>query len=88
MGEWCEEKTKGEFKAKDVTFITLNEIRSRDYDRIYSKLMNVSGFNKVIVNAIADADMKVFVTALLKAFKAGKTFMFRTAAGFPRYSEG
>ena len=88
MGEWCEEKTKGEFKASDVTFITLDEIRNRDYDRIYSKLMNVKSFNKVIVNAIADADMKVFVTALLKAFKAGKTFMFRTAAGFPQILGG
>lgn len=88
MGEWCEEKTKGEFKASDVTFITLDEIRNRDYDRIYSKLMNVKSFNKVIVNAIADEDMKVFVTALLKAFKAGRTFMFRTAAGFPQILGG
>ena len=88
MGEWCEEKTRGAFKKEDVTFITLNEIRNCDYDSIYNKLMKVSGFNKVIVNAIADADMKVFVTALLKAFKAGKTFMFRTAAGFPQILGG
>ena len=88
MGQWCEEKTGGVFKAKDVTFITLAEIRKRDYDGITEKLLKVENFNKVVVNAIADADMKVFVTALLKAFKKGKDFIFRTAAGFPQILGG
>ena len=88
MGDWCEEKTSGDFNAEDVTYITLEEIRSRDYEGICQKLMEVEGFNKVVVNAIADADMKVFVTALLKAFKNGKDFMFRTAAGFPQVLGG
>ena len=28
MGEWCEEKTGGAYKATDVTFISLNDLRS------------------------------------------------------------
>lgn len=88
MGAWCEEKTAGNFASEDVTFITLDEIRACDYEGICGKLMAVSGFNKIVVNAIADADMKVFVTALLMAFKKGKDFMFRTAAGFPQVIGG
>jgi uncharacterized protein YgbK (DUF1537 family) len=88
MGEWCEEKTKGIFKAEDVTFITLEEIRSRNYESILRKLMNVQGFNKVVVNAVVDDDMKVFVTALLQAIRAGKEYLFRTAAGFPQVIGG
>jgi uncharacterized protein YgbK (DUF1537 family) len=88
MGEWCEEKTQGAFKEEDVTYISLDEIRSCDYKSIYDKLMKVRGFNKVVVNAIADSDMKVFVTALLRTLKDGKDFMFRTAAGFPQVIGG
>jgi uncharacterized protein YgbK (DUF1537 family) len=88
LGEWCEEKTGGAFKAESVTFITLEEIRACDYTGIYNKLMKVKNFNKIVVNAIADSDMKVFVTALLKVLKSGKEIIFRTAAGFPQILGG
>ena len=42
--------------------------------------MGVTGFNKVIVNAVDYADVKVFCTALYRAMAKGKVFMFRTAA--------
>lgn len=80
MPEYIEEKTKGEYKAADVTCISLENIHNMDIDKIEAQLMEVTGFNKVIVNAVDYANVKVFCTALYRAMAKGKVFMFRTAA--------
>ena len=88
MPEYIEEKTGGEFKAADVVGITLEEIHNMDYDSIQAKLMAVKDFNKIIVNAVDYADVKVFCVALYRAMKAGKVFMFRTAAAIVKVMGG
>ena len=88
MPEYVEEKTGGEFKAADVVGITLEEIHNMDYDSIQAKLMAVKDFNKIIVNAVDYADVKVFCVALYRAMKAGKVFMFRTAAAIVKVMGG
>jgi Uncharacterized protein conserved in bacteria len=80
LGEWIEEKSNGEYKAEDATYLSLDSIRELDIDGMTERLLAVSGFNKVIVNAADDADVKVAVTALVRAIKSGKNFMFRSAA--------
>ena len=47
MPEYVEEKTKGEYKASDVTCISLEEIHDMDIDGIQKKLMEVRDFNKI-----------------------------------------
>lgn len=47
MCEYVEEKTKGEFKAADVTRIALEDIRNLEIDKIAQQLMAVKDFNKV-----------------------------------------
>lgn len=84
LTEWVEEKSKGEYPAASVTCITLEELRACDYEGITAKLNAVSGFGKVIVNAIDYNDVKVFTTALLRSIKGRKNFMFRTAAALPK----
>ncbi|MBQ8590978.1 MAG: hydroxyacid dehydrogenase [Firmicutes bacterium] len=78
--EYIEEKTGGEFKATDVTSISLEDIRRLNIDKIVDQLMNVNGFNKIVVNAIDYVDVKIFCVALYRAMAQGKHFMFRTAA--------
>ena len=77
---YIEEKTAGEYKAEDVVCISLEDIRSMDIDKITAQLMSVRNFNKVVVNAVDYSDVKVFCIALYRAMKAGRNFMFRTAA--------
>ena len=86
--EYVEEKTGGAYKAKDVTCISLEELRSLDIDGITQKLMAVNGFNKIVLNAIDYCDIKVFTIALYRAIAQGKTFMFRTAAGLVKVVGG
>ncbi len=80
MPEYVEEKTKGAYKASDVTCISLEDIHDMDIDKIEAQLLKVKDFNKVIVNAVDYADVKVFCVALYRAMAKGKVFMFRTAA--------
>ncbi|WP_196604218.1 four-carbon acid sugar kinase family protein [Pectinatus haikarae] len=84
MRMYVEEKTHGEYKAKDTVCISLDDLRKLSIDSICHQLMQVNDFNKVIVNAIDYVDVRVFTAALLNAMKAGKNFMFRTAAAFTK----
>lgn len=86
--EYVEEKTKGDYNAENVTCIALEDLRALNIDKITEQLTNVKDFNKVCVNAIDYCDVKAFCVALYRAMAAGKSFMFRTAAGFVKVVGG
>ncbi|MDQ0253396.1 uncharacterized protein YgbK (DUF1537 family) [Evansella vedderi] len=88
LGEWIEEKTNGTYKKEEVTYITLESIRKLDIEAISEQLMNVSSFNKVVVNALEEEDVMVFSIALTLALNKGKRFMLRTAATFTKVIGG
>lgn len=88
MPEYVEEKTKGAYKASDVTCISLEDIHDMNIDKIEEALMAVKDFNKIIVNAVDYADVKVFCVALYRAMAKGKVFMFRTAAAIVKVMGG
>ena len=88
MPEYVEEKTKGAYKASDVTCISLEDIHDMNIDKIEEALMEVKDFNKIIVNAVDYADVKVFCVALYRAMAKGKVFMFRTAAAIVKVMGG
>ena len=88
MPEYVEEKTKGAYLAGNVVCIYLDEIHRMAIDEIEQKLLHVQGFNKIIVNAVDYADLKVFCIALYRAMAKGKVFMFRTAAAIVKVMGG
>lgn len=88
MREYVEEKTKGTYKGADVICISLEDIRNMAFDKIEQQLMEVKKFNKVVVNAVDYADVKVFCVALFRAMAKGKVFMFRTAAAIVKVMGG
>jgi len=88
LGKWIEEKTAGTYKAQELTYISLKQLREGDIESILSSLLTAKDFGKIIVNSIDYADLEVFVLALLKAMEAGKRFLFRTAASFPKVIAG
>lgn len=88
LGEWIEEKSNAEFKAENTTYISLESIRTLDIETITNQLLAVTDFNKVVVNAVDYVDVKIFTTALIKAMKLGKTFLFRSAAAFTKVIGG
>ena len=80
IAEYIEEKTEGAYKAESVTCISLEDIRSLNYNKIEAQLMSVKDFNKIVVNAVDYVDVKIFCIALYRAMAKGRHFMFRTAA--------
>lgn len=59
-------------------------IRNVEIDKLTNKLMSVSNFGKVVVNALEEDDVKVFSIALIQALIKGKNFLYRTAATFTK----
>ncbi len=88
MPEYIEEKTKGRYKASEVICISLNDLRTMEFEKIEALLMKAENFHKIIVNAIDYVDVKVFCVALYRAMAKGKTFMFRTAAAIVKVMGG
>lgn len=82
LPEYIEEKTKAEYKALDVVSISLEELRKLELEEVEKKLLETQNFQKVIVNAVDDMDLKIFCIALYRAMKKGKRYLFRTAASF------
>lgn len=79
---YVEEKSQGAYQKESVVTISLPELRALKLEAIVDKLMGVTGFGKVVVNAIDACDVQVFCIALYRAIARGKHFLFRTAAGF------
>lgn len=84
LAAYIEEKTNGAYPKAQTVSITLDEIRAFDLNSIQTKLMGVTNFNKVVVNALNEQDVKIFSIALLRALAAGKHFLYRTAATFTK----
>ncbi|MFD0828548.1 four-carbon acid sugar kinase family protein [Neobacillus sp. M.A.Huq-85] len=88
LGEWIEEKSNGEFLAENTLYITLEQLRSMKVGEIAEQLIQVNGFNKVVVNAVDEIDVKTFTIALVQAMNASKNFLFRSAAALPKVLGG
>jgi len=84
LGDYIEEKTAGAFSKEQTVSITLEEIRALALDSMVTKLMGVHDFQKVVVNALTEQDVKIFSIALLEALAQGKQFLYRTAATFTK----
>ncbi len=88
LREYVEEKTGGAFRAEDVVCISLEDLRAQNLPRISARLRSVTGFGKVVVNALSYTDLKVFAVALYRVMAEGKRFLFRTAAALVKVMGG
>lgn len=88
LREYIEEKTNGAYPAEEVLAISLKEIREAHLSSMEEALLTVTGFGKVIVNALEPRDLETFCVALYRALKKGKHYLFRTAADFVKAMGG
>ena len=85
LTHWIEEKTSGRVKAPDVVSVSLADLRaSNGVTRVERKLLALPRAGYAIVNATRYRDLETFVAGLSKVERAGRTFLFRTAASFVR----
>ncbi len=88
LGEFIEEKTKGRYLSHECIRIDIDLLREKRMDEICQILLKVENFNKVIVDSTNYEELEIFVLALKQALKAGKHFLIRSAAGFPKVLGG
>ncbi len=82
LRHWVEEKTSGRVRAADVMSISLAELRGGDFPAIAHQLLRLTQGGVAIVNAAAPGDLAVLTHALALTERAGRHFLFRTAADF------
>lgn len=86
LREWVEEKTAGRVKAAQVVSFSLPELRAAPpaggEDALLRKLLALPAGTVAIVNACHPSDLHRFILAVRVAERAGRRFLFRTAAEF------
>lgn len=81
---YCAEKSHGAISVADVIRITLADLREKQGESAWKKLMSAKGFAKVVVDSLCYSDVKAFAVAFWWAVRGGKTFLFRSAAAVPK----
>lgn len=88
LPEWVEEKTQGRVPASEVVSVNLDTLRLEGPEAVASQLSSLKDDSAIIVNALSERDLEVFVLGMLAAEAKGKQFLFRTAAGFVKIAAG
>lgn len=88
LREWIAEKTGGAYPASGVALLSLASLRAFDLDGMTKTLMGVRGFGKVVVDALTYSDVEIAAVAILRAVRAGRSFLFRSAAALTRVLGG
>ncbi len=84
LGEYVEEKSGGRYRKEDSIYITLSMLRAQKLEEITQLLLQAENFRPVLVDAAAQSDVETFAICLLRAIKAGKEFLIRSAAALPK----
>ncbi|OBS27884.1 hypothetical protein FPOA_01826 [Fusarium poae] len=86
LRDYVVEKSKGQIPQSNIDSIDLETIRVGGPDAVYQKIMALPKREKapivLVINAAADEDMDVVITALLQASQQGKRYLYRTGAAF------
>jgi uncharacterized protein YgbK (DUF1537 family) len=88
LGCWIEEKSGGRYRMEDVTYISVDSLRRMDTEKICGDLLKMEGFSKAVLNSVSYDDVRVFAVAFFRALRAGKRFIFRSAAAIPKVLGG
>ncbi|KAL6920638.1 hypothetical protein ACHAPO_004675 [Fusarium lateritium] len=86
LRDYVVEKSKGQIPHSNIDSIDLEAIRAGGPDAVFQKIMTLPKREKtpvvLVINAAADEDMDVVITALLRASQQGKRYLYRTGAAF------
>ncbi len=82
LRSWVEEKTGGRVRAANVLSISLAQLRSGNFQSIANELLGLIQGGIAIVNAAAPGDLAALTHALALTERAGRRYLFRSAADF------
>ncbi|OGM50600.1 hypothetical protein ABOM_000817 [Aspergillus bombycis] len=80
--DYVVEKSNGSIPRHRVRSISLQDIREGGVSVVAQQLLEFAPRSIIIVNAVVDTDLEVFVLGLLQAKSAGRHYLYRTGAAF------
>ncbi|KAE8421582.1 NADP-dependent oxidoreductase domain-containing protein [Aspergillus pseudocaelatus] len=80
--DYVVEKSNGSIPRHRVQSISLLDIREGGVSAVAKKLLEFAQGSIIIVNAMIDTDLEIFVLGLLQAKSAGRNYIYRTGAAF------
>ncbi|OOO13465.1 hypothetical protein COH20_012340 [Aspergillus flavus] len=80
--DYVVEKSNGSIPRHRVQSISLHDIREGGVSAVAERLLKFAQGSIIIVNAIVDTDLEIFVLGLLQAKSAGRNYIYRTGAAF------
>ncbi|KAE8312044.1 NADP-dependent oxidoreductase domain-containing protein [Aspergillus transmontanensis] len=80
--DYVVEKSNGSIARHRVQSISLQDIREGGVSAVTKRLLEFAQGSIIVVNAIADTDLEIFVLGLLQAKSAGRNYIYRTGAAF------
>jgi uncharacterized protein YgbK (DUF1537 family) len=84
LADWVEEKSHGHITAAAVEEISLAQLRSGDSRSIQGLLSGTRNDRVVVLDALADDDLRSAVVAIALAERAGATYVYRCGPSFVR----
>jgi len=82
LREWVVEKNAGRVAIETVASISIDDLRRGGSNAVAARLLALPRGGIAIVNAAARGDLAVLTQALAATGRAGKRYLFRTAADF------
>ncbi|KAB8210152.1 NADP-dependent oxidoreductase domain-containing protein [Aspergillus parasiticus] len=80
--DYVVEKSNGSIARHCVQSISLQDIREGGASAVTKRLLEFAQGSIIVVNAIVDTDLEIFVLGLLQAKSAGRNYIYRTGAAF------
>ena len=77
---YIEEKTNGVFPANKVMSISLEDLRIKGDEIVWSIVRSVSGGAIIVTDAVNRSDLEIFAAGFWKWYQPGFPVLFRTAA--------
>ncbi len=84
LSEYAEEKSSGRYRHEDCIELPISLLRGACYEEITNRLLQAKDFTPVCVDAVCESDVEVFAVCLLRAMRAGKEYIIRSAAAVPK----
>ncbi|KAI9819175.1 MAG: hypothetical protein M1827_007331 [Pycnora praestabilis] len=82
LRDYVLEKASGKIGPGAIVSVSISDLRRGGPEKVTEMLMEFPRGAIVIVNAVVESDMDVFVLGVLHAEERGKKFLFRTGAAF------
>jgi uncharacterized protein YgbK (DUF1537 family) len=84
LPRWVAEKTRGRIPARQVQSFSVEKIRTASVETLAGEMGQLPAGTVCVLNAVVYADLEKAALALRKAEKAGKRFLYRSAASLAR----